>query len=58
MSKCWSKLQSKLYYLMDNKCEFQIHMAVYKMNANDSHYNNKRMLPRYWITIGDTIVFD
>lgn len=58
MSKRWSKLQSRLYNIIDENLDFQIHMAVYPMNANDSHHGKARMLPRYWITIGKEIVFD
>lgn len=56
MSKRWSKLQSRLYNLMDPNLNFQIHMAVYEMNSNDGWHGNK--LPRYFITIGKEIVFD
>ena len=31
MGKRWSKLQSRLYNLMDEKAEFQIHCALYEM---------------------------
>lgn len=33
MGKRWSKLQSRLYNLMDEKAEFQIHCALYEMNS-------------------------
>lgn len=56
MSKRWSKLQKRLYNLMDPAVEFQIHCAVYEMNSNDGYHGNK--LPRYFITIGKEIVFD
>ena len=56
MSKRWSKLQSRLYNLIDPNLNFQIHMAVYEMNSNDGWHGNK--LPRYFITIGKEIVFD
>lgn len=54
--KRWSKLQKRLYDLMDPKAQFQIHMALYEMNSNDGYHGAK--LPRYFITIGDEIVFD
>lgn len=56
MSKRWSKLQSRLYHLMEPSMDFQIHCALYEMNSNDGCHGNK--LPRYFITIGKDIVFD
>lgn len=56
MGKRWSKLQSRLYNLMDKKAEIQIHCALYEMNSNDGYHGNK--LPRYFITIGKDVVFD
>lgn len=54
MSKRWSKLQQRLYNLMDESVGFQIHCAIYKMNSNFSHQTNP--LPRYFITIGEDVV--
>ena len=56
MGKRWSKLQSRLYNLMDEKAENQIHCALYEMNSNDGYHGNK--LPRYFITLGKDVVFD
>lgn len=56
MSKRWSKLQSRLYNLIDPKIDFQIHCALYEMNSNDGWHGSK--LPRYFITIDKEIVFD
>lgn len=56
MSKRWSKLQSRLYNLLDPNAGFQIHCALYEMNSNDGYHTYK--LPRYWVTIGKEIVFD
>ena len=56
MSKRWSKLQSRVYNLMDESINFQIHCAVYEMNSNDGWHGNK--LPRYFITVDKDIVFD
>ena len=56
MAKRWSKLQSRLYRLIDPALNFQIHCAVYEMNSNGGWHGNK--LPRYFITIGKEIVFD
>lgn len=56
MGKRWSKLQSRLYNLMDEKAEIQIHCALYEMNSNDGYHGNK--LSRYFITIGKDVVFD
>ena len=47
MGKRWSKLQSRLYNLMDEKAEFQIHCALYEMNSNDGYHAYK--FPRYII---------
>ena len=35
MSKRWSKLQKRIYNLMDNSIDFQIYCALYEMNSND-----------------------
>ena len=56
MPKRWSKLQSRLYNLIDDSIDFQIHCAVYEMNSNDGYHGSK--LPRYFITIDKEIVFD
>lgn len=56
MAKRWSKLQHRLYNLMDPNIDFQIHVALYEMNSNDGYHGNK--LPRYFITIGKQVVFD
>lgn len=56
MPKRWSKLQSRLYNLIDESLNFQIHCAVYEMNSNDGYHGSK--LPRYFITIDKEIVFD
>ena len=56
MPKRWSKLQSRLYNLMDPAIDFQLHCALYEMNSNNGYHGNK--LPRYFITVGKEIVFD
>ena len=56
MSKRWSKLQGRLYNLMDKAIDFQIHCAVYEMNSNNGWHGSK--LPRYFITVDKKIVFD
>lgn len=56
MPKRWSKLQSRLYNLMDPAVDFQLHCALYEMNSNNGYHGNK--LPRYFITVGKEIVFD
>lgn len=56
MSKRWSKLQSRLYNIIDPDINMQIHCSLYEMNSNDGWHGNK--LPRYFITIGKEIVFD
>ena len=56
MSKRWSKLQTRLYGLMDPSVHFQIHCALYEMNSNDGWHGSK--LPRYFITVDKEIIFD
>lgn len=52
--KRWSSLQRELYNVIDNRINFQIHLSKYRM---DSQYGSTD-LPRYWITLGDEIIFD
>lgn len=56
MAKRWSKLQSRVYSIVDPTLYFQIHCSLYEMNSNNGYHSNK--LPRYWITIGKDIIFD
>lgn len=56
MSKRWSKLQSRLYNIIEPSLNFQIHCSLYEMNSVSGYHGNK--LPRYWITIGKDIMFD
>lgn len=56
MPKRWSKLQSRLYNLMDPAVDFQLHCALYEMNSNEGYHGNK--LPRYFITVGKELIFD
>lgn len=56
MSKRWSKLQSRLYKLMDNSIDFQIHCSLYEMNSNNGYHGSK--LPRYFITVGKDVICD
>lgn len=56
MARRWSKLQKRLYSIIDYNSEFQIHCALYEMNSLDGYHTYK--LPRYFITIGKDIVFD
>ena len=50
--KPWNKLQRDLYKMIDEKINFQIHCAAYRMNSEYGSTN----LPRYWITLGKEIV--
>lgn len=52
--KRWSSLQRELYQILDEKINFQIHLSMYRMQ---SQYGGTDM-PRYWITLGDEIIFD
>lgn len=56
MPKRWSKLQRRLYTLIDPTLDFQIHCALYEMNSKYGYHGAK--LPRYFITIDKRIVFD
>lgn len=50
----WSKLQRRLYDVRAPEADLQIHCVVYPM---DSVYG-RTGLPRYWITVGDEVVWD
>ncbi len=52
--KRWSKLQKKIYEILDPDLEIQIHLTVYRMNT----WRGSVDLPRYWITLGKEIIFD
>lgn len=52
--KRWSLLQKKLYTIIDDRIDFQIHISKYRMK---SRYGSTDM-PRYWITLGNEIIFD
>ena len=52
--KRWSSLQRELYKLIDEHIKFQIHLSKYRMNSQYGLTD----LPRYWITLGDEIIFD
>jgi len=56
MSKRWSKLQSRLYNLMEPSLNFQIHYALYTMHNKKTPHGCE--LPRCFITVGKEIVFD
>lgn len=55
MGKRWSKLQIRLYNLMEPAVDFQIHCALYEMNGLGPHAERR---PRYFISIDKEIVFD
>lgn len=56
MPKRWSKLQTRLYNLMEPSLNFQIHYALYTMHNKKTWHGNE--LPRCFITVGKEIVFD
>ena len=56
MPNRWSKLQSRLYNIIDPEINFQLHCSLYEMNSKDGWHGSK--LPRYFITIDKDIVFD
>lgn len=55
MGKRWSKLQARLYNLMEPAVNFQIHCSLYEMKSL-GHYGSR--LSRYFITVDKKIVFD
>ena len=55
MGKRRSKLQARLYNLMEPAVNFQIHCALYEMKSL-GHYGSR--LSRYFITVDKEIVFD
>lgn len=55
MGKRWSKLQARLYNLMEPAVNFQIHCALYEMKSL-GHYGSR--LSSYFITVDKEIVFD
>ncbi len=52
--KRWSKLQKKLYEIIDPNIELQIHLTMYRMQSAWGSTD----LPRYWITLHQEIIFD
>lgn len=56
MSKHWSKLQTRLYNLIEPSLKFQIHCMTYEMNSNDGWHSTR--LPRLFITVDKEIIFD
>ena len=52
----WSRLQKRIYDLMDPKAGLHIHMALYEMKSNDGWHGDK--LPRFFISVGKEIVLD
>ena len=50
----WSKLQKRLYLVIDKNIDFQVHCAVYRMQSQRGSTD----LPRYWITLDKEILFD
>ena len=50
----WSKLQRRLDEVLAPEADLQIHCAVYPMHS----VYGRTGLPRYWITVGDEIIWD
>lgn len=50
----WSKLQKRLYNIITDEIDLQIHCVVYNMNSN---YGSTG-LPRYFITLDKEIIWD
>ncbi|MBR1555767.1 MAG: hypothetical protein IJ644_10330 [Oscillospiraceae bacterium] len=52
--KRWSRLQKKLYEIIDPTLNFQIHLTIYRMQSQRGSTDS----PRYWITLNQEIIFD
>ena len=50
----WSKLQRRLYEVLAPEADLQVHCCVYRMRSQLGSTD----LPRYWITLGDEIIWD
>ena len=53
MKRC-SKLQKRLYELVDENIDFKLHCTVYRMQSRRGSTD----LPRYFITLAGEIIFD
>lgn len=52
--KRWSKLQKRLYELVDESIDFKLHCMVHRMQSRRGSTD----LPRYFITLAGEIIFD
>ncbi|MBP7583682.1 MAG: hypothetical protein KBA61_06590 [Spirochaetes bacterium] len=52
--KPWSKLQKRLYGIIDPRIDFQIHCVAYPMKSR----RGTAGIPRYYITLGKEIIWD
>ena len=52
--KRWSKLQKRIYAIVDPTIDWQIHCVVYRYNG----WNCEHAVPRYFITLNGRIIFD
>ena len=50
----WSKLQKRLYLLVDPHLNFQIHCRLVRMQSQRGSTN----LPRYWVTLDGETIWD
>lgn len=50
----WSKLQKRIYAIVDLSIDWQIHCVVYRYNG----WNGVKTVPRYFITLDGRILFD
>ena len=50
----WSKLQKRLYLLVDPRIRFQIHCSRVRMQSRRGSTD----LPRYWITLDNETIWD
>ena len=54
MSKRWSKLQKKIYCMIDPNLDWQIHCMKYRVPG----HSGMQEFPRYFVTLNGKIIFD
>ncbi len=52
--KRWSKLQKRIYNILDPKLDLQIHCVVYRHDG----FCGEEYVPRYFVTLSGEIIFD
>ncbi len=54
MSKRWSKLQKRIYSMLDPALNLQIHCTLYRIMG----HGGMQEFPRYFVTLNGKIIFD